>query len=281
MKDVLIRNCISAEMPLLIRMAVLDERNPGFNDADIFYRIDPNGFIIAVSDQKVIGSICAISYGPDFGFIGLHLVIPEFQNSEVEEKLLEVALQKLGDINTGLNCYPSQLSYYSEHGFSSPHKIISYEGKTDGLLPSTDNIVSPFLHPFDLLNDYDKSCFPYDRKNFLMIYLNQPQSLLLGKLKDNKYAGYGISIPTENGFKISPLLADDHETAEHILTALVRHLKKGSHFFIDLPEENVAAVRLAQKLNMKKIRETIRMYSKADLNLSFKNIYSFTNNELG
>lgn len=279
--NIVIKNSTLSEMPHLCKLAEIDGRNPGINDSDLFYRFDPDGFFIAVNQHEIVGSVSAVSYGDNFGFIGLHFVLPQFQNTAVADKLLEVALNKLGNRNVGINCTASQIEYYTNHGFTPYHEIFTYEGITDGVMPSMDDIVSPFSYSFDHLGGFDKKFFPYDRKKLLMIWFNQPQSLLLGKYKDNKYCAYGLYTSSANGFKISSLIANTPQNAQHLLSSLLGHLGKGSHYFIDLPKDNPDAINLAEKMKMKKIKETIRMYSKVNPNISIQNIYSFTNNELG
>ncbi|MCL5030729.1 MAG: hypothetical protein M1480_17090, partial [Bacteroidetes bacterium] len=265
----------------ITRMASLDGRNTGLNDPELFYRTDPDGFFIAVTDGNILGSISAVGYDSCFGFIGHHLVLPEFQYTEVEDKLLEVALQKLGDRIVGLNCYESQLPYYSGHGFNPAGKIFTYKGTADGKAASMESIVSPFMHPLRLLLDVDKECYPYNREEFLALWLQQPQSLLFAKMVDGKYSGYGLYSPCAYGYKIAPLICNDPASAGDLLAALVYHMKEGTHFFLDLPEQNEEAIRLAEKMNMKKIKESVRMYNNSEPGISLPKVFGFTNNELG
>jgi hypothetical protein len=279
--NIVIKNSTLSEMPLVCRLAEIEGRNPGINDAGLLFQFDPDGMFIAVSENEIVGSISAVSYGNDFGFVGLHFILPQFQQTPLADKLLEVALQRLPERNIGTNCYENQIDYYSPHGFKPYYKIAVYQGVADGTMPPMDTIVSPFMHPFSLISDLEKKYFPYDRKKLIMPWLNQPQSLLLAKLEHDVFSGYGLFLPAVQGFRISPLVAENLETAEQLLTSLVGHLVQGSLFFIDLPEENKDAVHLAEKMNMKKIAEYLRMYTQSDSNVSLKNIYSFTHYELG
>jgi hypothetical protein len=156
-----------------------------------------------------------------------------------------------------------------------------YQGVADGSMPPMEMLVSPFLHPSRLLHELDKKYFTYNREKLMNSWLSQSKSLLLARLQDGAYSGYGLYLPAMNGFKISPLLAEEYETAEQILKALVGHLEQGTKYCIDVPEDNVNAVRLAEKMNMKKIAAYKRMYTQSDSNVSRNNIYSFTHYELG
>jgi hypothetical protein len=281
MMNIVIKNSTLAELPYIFKLAAMEGRNHGLNDPELFFQFDPDGFFIAVNENEIAGSISAVSYGNDFGFIGLHFILPQFQSTALADRLLEVALDKLTNRNIGINCYENQIDYYSSHGFKPYYKIAVYQGIADGKMPTMDNIVSPFMYSFNLMHNLEKKYFIYDRKKMMMPWLNQAKSLSLAKLENDAFSGYGLYLPSVQGFRISPLVAENPETAEHLLAALIGHLDQGSIFCIDLPEENKDAVRLAEKMNMKKITEYMRMYSQSDSNVSLKNIYSFTNYELG
>jgi hypothetical protein len=279
--NVTIRNCSSSEMPLLIQLAQNDGRNPGLSDSHLLYICNPNGFLVAVNENSLVGSISAVNYDSTFSFIGFHFILNDFQNTGIVEKLLELALNITGDRNTGLNCAEYQIEFYKRFGFKTSHKILTYEGIANGEPASLENLVSPYSHSYSLLQQIDNECFPYERKELLQHWLQQRQSLLFAKFINDKYLGYGLFHPTVNGNKIAPLLSSDPDSAKQLFYALVSSMNNGTHFFIDIPEPNESAVRIAEDYGMKKIREEFRMYSKEDPIKSLKNIYGFTNNELG
>ncbi len=276
-----IRNSAANEMPFVIQFASMDDRTMGLNDADVFYRFDPHGFFIAVDGDTIAGTISAVTYDDSFGFIGLHLVMPKYLNSIMEDKLLETAIQKLGDRTIGINCPEARTQYYARYGFKASHKIITYEGTAADINCSMENIVSPFMHPFDMLLEFNKKYFPYETKGLMQAWMPQAGSMLLAKKIDKEYKGCGLFLPCTNGYKIAPLVCADSGTAEELFTALVYHMNGGLRFTVDLPESNKDAVALAEKMKLKKIKENVRMYNKVEPEISIRNIFSYTNNELG
>ena len=103
---------------------------------------------------------------------------------------------------------------YEKFGFASAYKIISYEGFADGKFSMPKNISSPLMLPFDDLYEYYKKIFPYERKVFVSYWLNQPKSLLLGKNENEEYKGVGLFKPCRKGYRLSPLISDDIQSAE-------------------------------------------------------------------
>ena len=71
--NVTLRQMTRAELDQAIDWAAAEGWNPGHGDADCFYAADPGGFFVALLDGRPAGSISAVRYGNDFGFIGLFL----------------------------------------------------------------------------------------------------------------------------------------------------------------------------------------------------------------
>ena len=171
--------------------------------------------------------------------------------------------------------------FYEEFGFKPAYKIISYEGVSDGEFNMPENIVSPLMLEFDEFYEYYRKVFPYERKVFASLWVNQPKSLLIGKYEDNEYKGVGLFKPCRKGHKLSPLISDDPQSAEEILIALASHFEAGTLYYLDVPEPNKDAIALAEKLNLKKVDERIRMYTHQEHNILLNNTYSFTSLEIG
>ncbi len=190
-------------------------------------------------------------------------------------------MEKAGDNNIGTNCFENQTGYYEKAGFKPAFKILQYQGTCNGKYNMASGIVSPLMMDFELLYDYDKKIFPYERKVFTSMWINQPKSMVLGKYVDDEYKGYGLFVPCQNGYRISPLVCDDPGAAEEILIALTSHFPEGTPYFLDVPERNKEAIMLAEKLNLTKINETVRMYTKEEQNIELNKVYSFTTNAVG
>lgn len=278
-----IRNLTPNEMYIFDQMANIGGRNTtGFTDGEFLYNADNNGFIAAMEGTEVTGTISLVSYENNLGFLGFHIVVPHHKNTGLFEKLLSVAMTAAGERNIGTNCSEEHVPLYESAGFKPAFKIITYEGIADGIynnLPSYINC--PFKLPLDKLYNYYRKFFPYERKLFTSFWINQPGSLLFGKYEDNEYKGYGLFKPCRKGYRLSPLLSDDTQSAKEILTSLVSHFPEGTPYYLDIPETNKEGIMLADELNMKKNGERIRMYKGKEHEISLNNIYSFTSLEVG
>jgi ribosomal protein S18 acetylase RimI-like enzyme len=92
-----------ADLALALEWAAAEGWNPGLHDARSFYAADPQGFLLGELDGAPAGSVSAVRYGADFGFLGLYIVRPEFRGRGFGVKLWRAALDHLGDRIVGLD----------------------------------------------------------------------------------------------------------------------------------------------------------------------------------
>jgi hypothetical protein len=99
-------------------------------------------------------------------------------------------------------------------------------------------------------------------------------------VEDGAVTGYGVLRPCAEGSKIGPLFAANRGDAELLFRALAAEAPPGP-VFLDVPEPNAAAVRLAEGFGMMPAFETARMYRGAAPELPLDRIFGITTFELG
>jgi hypothetical protein len=78
-REILIRHMTRTEVDELVGLAAQEGWNPGLHDAELFWVTDPEAYIAAELDGKLIGGGAITSYGGEFGFMGFFIVRPEFR----------------------------------------------------------------------------------------------------------------------------------------------------------------------------------------------------------
>lgn len=278
-KDLNIRIMSREEVQFAIDMAAAEGWNPGLYDGDLFYEADHNGFFIAEHEGKPVGCASAVAYDDKFGFLGLYVVKPEFQNKGIGMKLTEKCMEYMGDRNIGLDGVVENEEKYQEiMKFRSSYSNLRFEGKGGGTIP--DGLVKLSEVPFEKLLEYDRRMFPAPRSGFLKEWINQPDSYACAALEDGNLKGYGVIRKCWTGHKIGPLFADDKATAEKIFRALRASAPK-ENIYLDIPEPNREALELAKKYNMNVMFKTIRMYSQKEPDIELDKVYGVTSFELG
>jgi hypothetical protein len=276
-----IRKMRRDEVDLAIDWAAAEGWNPGLNDADCFYSADPKGFFIGLLDDEPVGCISAVAYGQTFGFLGLYIVRQKFRGRGFGIGLWRQGMEYLEGRNVGLDGVLLQQENYKKSGFKLTHRSVRYQGTVAGDEKFNPGIVLLSEVPIDDLLRYDELHFPDQRGRFLKKWVAQPNSLALGLVGDEGLSGYGLLRRCRLGFKIGPLFAENEKIAESLFSALAGGAEEGAPVFLDVPEPNHAALRLAERHGMEKTFETARMYTKGDPGLPLRNIFGVTTFELG
>lgn len=270
-----------AEVDLALKLAAAEGWNPGLYDADAFYATDPGGFQVGKLKGKPIGTISAIKYGKNFGFVGFYIVKPEFRGQGYGYQLWRAAIQRLQGRNIGLDGVVEQQANYRRSGFKLAYRNIRQQGLTGGNLPSVTNLIELQNMNLSDIEAYDRKFFPAPRHSFLKKWLQQPQSKAYAYLKNNLLAGYGLVRTCREGYKIGPLFAEDKSIAEHIFLALRASVTPDEPLYLDTPEVNEPALQLAEKYKMRVSFETARMYTGKFPKIPTNKIFGVTTFELG
>ena len=269
------------EVDIAIDWATAEGWNPGLYDADCFYAADPNGFFIGLLGDEPIATFSAVKYGDSFGFIGLYIVKPAYRGNGYGIQIWNAGLAYLRGRTIGLDGVVAQQDNYKKSGFKLAYGNIRYQGTGGGDLPTEPGIVPLSTLAIDEVYEYDKLLFAENRIQFLLRWINQPQSTALGILRNHQMKGYGVLRICRSGYKIGPLFADSPEFAEPLFLALKAHVPKGASIYLDTPAANLSAVDLARRHNMKPVFETARMYIGETPDLPLSRIFGVTTLELG
>lgn len=273
-----------ADVDYAIRQAGAEGWNPGLHDAECFYAADPDGFFVARRGKDVAGCISAVAYGTSFGFIGLFIVEPALRGHRVGVELGRQAMHHLKDRTIGIDGVLNKVKNYEVLGFAKAYENIRYEGEAACIASGTmdhPDLVPLCTLPFETVAAYDARHFPTPRDRFLGPWINQADSLSLGVVKGGNLQACGVIRECLNGYKIGPLFADSPADADLLLTTLCCYPGENVPVFLDVPEVNPAAVRMAERFGMKKVFATARMYTRTAPVLPMEHIFGVTSFELG
>ncbi len=263
-----------------VEWAAREGWNPGLHDAECFYPVDPAGFFMAFDNDEPVGSISAVAYDHQFGFIGFFIVTPDHRGHTVGIELGRRALEHLNQHNVGLDGVEKKIRNYESIGFKLAYNNVRYEGRQSDALEPTSAVPLDTLPP-RLIQEYDARFFPAPRPAFLAAWISRPGTRGFAMLDGLRLTGYGVIRPCRKGFKLGPLFADNPSTADILLRSLTRTIPTGALFYLDVPAPNSAAVNLAKQYQMQPVFRTARMYSRAAPALPLDGIFGVTSFELG
>jgi hypothetical protein len=279
--DFEVRNMSPDELALAIDWAAREGWNPGLGDAECFYASDPAGFLIGGLGVEPIGCISVVRYDATFAFLGFYIVRPEMRGCGYGYRLWQAGMQRLEGYTVGLDGVIAQQDNYRRSGFVLAHRNIRFGGESGCERPSDPRLIRVRSEMVQGLLRYDRSFFPAGRERFLRCWL-RPRCRREGMalVEDGSVRGYGVVRACRTGFKIGPLFADTEDGADLLFRALAS-TAKGGPLFLDCPEPNQPATRLAARYGLRPVFETARMYRGPLPDLPLSAIYGITTFELG
>jgi hypothetical protein len=271
-------------MKIILDWAAHEDWNPGLHDGECFHAADPAGFLLGERAGTPISSISVVTYPENFAFVGFYIVQPEFRGRGYGLKTWRAGMRRLAGFTTGLDGVVGQQRNYTKSGFILAWRNIRYAGTAPAgsrTPPAGGGHIIPMTGVrFSDLEAYDRRHFPAPRPTFLHLWMSRPGTTARAWIRDGHLAGYGVIRPCRRGFKIGPLFADDEEAADALFAALAA--KAGSSpLSIDVPEPNLAAVRLAERHGLKPVFETVRMYTGPAPDIRLRGVFGITSFELG
>lgn len=283
-EELAFRAMTSDEVERLVAWAADEGWNPGIHDAELFWQCDPEAFVAAELDGELVGGGAIVSYGGTFGFMGLFIVRPEYRGRGLGGRLWYQRRRQLKErlqpgATIGMDGVFEMQDWYAVGGFRLAHRSIRYES-TAAASTRPPRIRPLDEIPFEAVVAYDATCFPAARESFLQAWISQPDSLALGVVDGDTLRGFGVARRCGRGIKIGPLFADGGEEAEALFTSLASHAPD-EPVFLDVPENNDAAMALAARHGMTEVFGTARMYAGPVPPIEHGRVFGITTFELG
>lgn len=256
--------------------------NPGLNDLDPFYNIDPQGFFMGWLGEGPVASISCIRYSSSYAFLGFYIVDPQLRGHGLGMAIWGASLEHARGCVVGLDGVVAQQDNYRRSGFELAWHNVRYKGWGREAASTSPRHVLPLsILPFDALATYDRAFHPTPRATFLQAWTQMPQSHALGWWEDGELRGYGVIRACVEGFKLAPLCADTPAIADALFEALCGRVPRSEPVFMDVPESNLLATRLALRQGMEATFPTARMYRGAAPQLAVTRLYGLTALEVG
>ena len=282
-----IRPATKAEFSTAVEWAANEGWNPGIDDLEVFFRADPRGFIMGFDGDTPVSSISVVRYGRSFGFLGFYIVAPHVRGTGVGMATWKAGMAHLAGRTVGLDGVVAQQENYKRSGFelkgrnvrfSGVPKAVDGDGKQIEIRP-----VDGHLHVS--VATYDARHFPAARECFITEWVLPSKDGVKRysrvALVNGEVAGFATIRKCREGWKIGPLQADKRTIANVLFNALIALVPAGDMVVLDPPEDNRAAIDLAEAAGLAPVFETARMYRGSAPALPLDRIFGITTFELG
>jgi hypothetical protein len=268
------------EMTLFRDWSMGEGWNPGDLDIVTFHAADPLGFFFGKLDGRPVAAISAVRYGTTFGFLGQHVTQESVRGQGFGTQLWRRGMDHLAGRTIGLDAVVEQQDNYRKAGFRQVWRNIRYEGVVAADDVPGITLIEGRTIPFGQIADFDRRFFPAPREANLAVLMTLPRQLSVGAVRDGELVGFGVVRPSQVGHRVGPLHASTPEVARAVLTKLAALVSR-STLFLDVPDVNAEAIKLAEQLGLEPTSERARMYAGPVPELDLAGIYAPASVELG
>ncbi|WP_193367848.1 GNAT family N-acetyltransferase [Pelagibius marinus] len=285
MSKLQIRAASAEEFRTAIDWAAAEGWNPGLDDLPVFHATDPGGYFMGWIGDTPVSSISVVRYGTDFGFLGFYIVHPDHRGSGAGIATWNHGMATLEGRCVGLDGVVAQQDNYRKIGFALAGRNIRHSG-----VPAIEGAGAPAVEvrpvtelELQAVVAYDGTFFAAPRAVFTRPWVLPEDGVRRSArfaLKDGEVTGYGVIRDCRSGCKIGPLFAEDAATATALFLALCA-TRPGAEVALDTPEDNKAAVGLAEGFGLQPVFETARMYRGPAPDLPTDRTFGITTFELG
>ena len=216
--------------------------------------------------------------------MGLFIVAPQMRGQKLGTALwferVELLKARLHDgAAIGMDGVFAMQNFYSKGGFVFGHRDLRMEGTGKQFDFDNSRVSQVVAQDFDDLLALDRQCFGFDRATFLRQWITSPDSKTL-KYANERTIAFGTIRKCAKGWKIGPLFAETVDAAHQVFRAL-NTVAASDAIYLDIPEINLEALKLAEEYEMKECFGCARMYLGAPPDLPYDKIFGVTTFELG
>jgi len=230
------------------------------SDWEIFLHLSPGGCRVALSGDKVVGSVTTVRYQNFFSWIGMVLVDPGYQRQGIGIQLLKEALEILRNEETvKLDATPAGREVYLKLNFIDEYRLSRMNAIVDvNRLGSAD--ARP-LQKQDLrsLAIFDREIFGADRQSLLeWMWQASPQYAFIIE-NENGIQGYCLGRQGYNYIHIGPVIACNFIIAKNLVSAALQHCA-GKSVILDVLHFDGEWLAWLADIGFTEQRPFIRMY---------------------
>ena len=254
-----IRTMTDDDVPLGMRL----RSQAGFNQTEADWRrfldLQPDGCFVAELDGEPVGTVTNCLFGP-VGWIAMLLVDEPFRGRGIGTRLTEHALAYLdrrGVRTARLDATPRGRPIYEKLGFVAEYELARREGTASGG-NSHDRVVAVAPERLDAVIALDRKVTGTDRRRLIeRLYQERPEAMW-GFSPGGAIAGYLTVRDGSSAAQIGPGAALTDEAGRALGDVALEHCA-GRRVFVDIPTDNVPAMRWAESKGLAVQRYFTRM----------------------
>ena len=279
-----IRRMTIDDLPLGLGLS----RQAGWNQTESdwrrFINMEPEGCFVAELDGSPVGTTTTCVFGHQVAWIAMVLVDKNVRGRGIGTGLLEHALDYLKERKVGtirLDATPAGRPIYEKLGFVPEYELARFEGAC--CVPRAAYRVAERRtlnaeRTRDII-EFDRRMTGTDRAKMLSRLFEEFPELVRCVMQGRKVEGYVAGRPGANAIQVGPCIATVSAGSSLLSDALSKCV--GKPVFVDIPLDNVRAVKIAESSDLKVQRCFTRMCLGERINDNVQAIWSSSGPEKG
>ena len=273
------------QVKLLISWAAAEGWNPGLQDADVFYEIDPDGFLGLEVAGEMVAAVSVVKHNSQHSFLGLYICKPSHRGQGQGWSVWQAGIAQSKATTIGLDGVVEQQDNYKKSGFQQAWVNQRFSGELEysnfELLSDEYTFKQADNNNLEKAISYDTAIGGVRRAEYLTHWFkNTSTRKTLIAMKGSDVCGVATIRQCEENYKIGPCLADSENIARALIITLSKQVK-ARHVIIDVPTPNTFANNLVRSLNFEPVFETARMYRGEQPTVDHQRLFGLASLELG
>jgi GNAT superfamily N-acetyltransferase len=257
---------------LVALMQIKNDENWNQTEDDWLFLIksNPKYCLVAVSENRVIGTVTAINYHQKLAWIGMMLVSKKYRGLGVSKVLMNTIIKKLDKCHSvKLDATPAGVPVYEKLNFSGEYKI---DRMVCSRLPvqiidqeNTGTFEISDIIPDDIssIGTLDKLIFGVERSELFHYLLDNKKEIAFQIKQGDQLIGFVFGRKGSNHLQIGPLLADSLQVAKWLLISVFKKVS-GKSLLVDVLTDQQELQEWLRNYDFKQKRSFTRMYLKTN-----------------
>jgi len=196
--------------------------------------------LVAVLDNRIVGSVTAVNYANKVAWIGMMLVDRDYRGRGIGKRLMLEAIDKLKRCESlKLDATPAGRPLYLKLGFKDEYKLFRMTNPSVSKISPGASFIEPErIKPEDIpeIAAFDKRIFGADRTELVLkLYESYPEIAWLCK-EQGRVAGFCLGRPGTNFTQIGPVNALSTELVKALMGSAINQIT-GRAVVVDIPAD--------------------------------------------
>ncbi|MEN8156263.1 MAG: GNAT family N-acetyltransferase [Bacteroidota bacterium] len=260
--SVVVRKMTLSDMPGLMRLKNEEGWNQTEQDWELLVNYKEAVNLVALLDQKIVGTVTGINYAGKVAWIGMMLIDRDYRGRGLSKPLLNGAIAGLENCESiKLDATPAGLPVYRKINFVEEYEICRMTHPAVNGMAMGERITPVQATAADMMDiaQLDEQVFGASRENMLSYLFHNSPELSWVLKEGDEISGFCMGRRGVNYTQVGPLFAYSDEGAKALMAAAVSRLS-GKAVVLDILADKSALMEWLKQNGFETQRSFVRMY---------------------